>query len=225
LDGKGQAIPLWEAPPGAADPTSGWATGTLMRTQAAFRVPATLPDGRYRLIAGLFRASDGARLKTLTGADYVAAGDIVVRGRHHDLTPPQPTHPSDVRFGDVARLLDYDLASPVTGVAPGGTLDLTFHWQGLAFTERPYTVFVHLLDEAGNVKGYGDGEPGDGAYPTTGWLPGEYLADLHTVTVAPDASPGAYRLAVGLYDPTTGQRLKTSDGLDQVVLDAPITVR
>jgi hypothetical protein len=110
-------------------------------------------------------------------------------------------------------------------VAPGGTLDLTLHWQALASADRAYTVFVHLLDEAGNVKGYGDSEPGSGAYPTTGWLPGEYLADLHTVTIAPDALPGAYRIAVGLYDPATGERLKTPDGADQMVLETPIEVR
>ncbi len=225
LDGKGNAIPLWETPPGAAYSTSGWAPGTLIRTQAAFRVPAALPDGRHRLIAGLFRASDGVRLETSSGTDYVSVGDITVRGRQHDLTPPQPQHPTDMRFGDVARLLDYDLAIPVAGVAPGGTLDLTLHWQALASADRAYTVFVHLLDEAGTVKGYGDSEPGGGAYPTTGWLPGEYLADAHTVIIAPDAPPGAYRLAVGLYDPGTGERLKTPDGADQVVLETPVRVR
>ena len=74
LDSSGKAIPLWEAPPGAAYPTSRWAPGTLMRTQAAFRIPAALSDGRYRLIAGLFRPSEGARLKTPRGADYVSLG-------------------------------------------------------------------------------------------------------------------------------------------------------
>jgi hypothetical protein len=225
LDGKGEAIPLWEAPPGAAYPTNRWSPGTLMRTQAAFRVPAVLPDGRYRLIAGLFRASDGARLATPSGADFVSVGDITVRGRQHNLTPPQSQHPADSRFGDVARLLDYDLATPIAGATPGDTLDLTLHWQALASADRAYTVFVHLLDEAGTVKGYGDSEPGGGAYPTTGWLPGEYLADPHIVTIAPDAPAGIYRLAVGLYDPATGERLKTPDGADQVVLETSVRVR
>ena len=116
-------------------------------------------------------------------------GDITVRGRQHDLTPPQPQHPADVTFGNVARLIGYDLATPITGRGPGGTLDLTLHWQALAPSDRAYTVFVHLLDEAGNFKGYGDSEPGGGAYPTTGWLAGEYLADRHTITIAPDVPP------------------------------------
>ena len=81
--------------------------------------------------------------------------------------------------------------------SPGSALALTLHWQALAAADRPYTVFVHLVDEAGAVRGYGDAEPGGGAYATTGWLAGEYLADGHTITIAADAPAGTYRLVVG----------------------------
>jgi uncharacterized membrane protein len=223
LGEDGAPVALWEAPPGAAYPTSQWAPGTLMRTQAEFRIPTSVPDGRYRLIAGLFHAGDKALLRTAAGADHLSLGTLRVRGRAHDLTPPQPQYPADATFSDIAHLIGYDLTSAET--RPGGTVDLTLHWQALTSTDRPYTVFVHLLDEAGNVKGYGDSEPGGGAYPTTGWLPGEYLADQHMLTLAPDAPAGSYRLAVGLYDPVTGERLKTPDGADQVVLETPLVVR
>ena len=223
LGEDGAPVALWEAPPGAAYPTSQWTDGTLMRTQASFRIPASVPDDRYRLIAGLFRADDKTLLRTAAGADRIPLGTVTVRGRPHDMTPPQPQHRADASFGDVARLIGYDLAS--AEMRPGGALDLTLHWQALASTDRTYAVFVHVLDEAGIVKGYGDSEPGGGASPTTGWLPGEYLADRHTVTLAPDAPAGTYRLAVGLYDPVTGERLKTPDGADQVVLETPVVVR
>ncbi len=123
------------------------------------------------------------------------------------MQPPQPEHPLDATLGEVARLVGYDLGDEA--VTPGGTLPLTLHWQALGATDRPYTVFVHLVDEAGNIRGYGDGEPGGGQFPTTGWLAGEYLADAHTVNIAADAPPGMYRLEVGLYDPATGARLLT----------------
>ena len=223
LGEDGAPVALWEAPPGASYPTSQWTDGTLMRTQAGFRIPASVPDGRYRLIAGLFRAGDKTLLRTAAGADQIPLGTVTVRGRPHDMTPPEPQYLTDATYGDAARLAGYDLAS--AEMRPGGALDLTLHWQALASTDRPYTVFVHLLDEAGTVKGYGDSEPGGGAYPTTGWLPGEYLADRHTVTLAPDAPAGTYRLAVGLYDPVTGERLKTPDGADQVVLETPVVVK
>jgi uncharacterized membrane protein len=223
LGKDGSPVALWEAPPGAGYPTSQWAGGTLMRTQAELRIPASVPDGRYRLIAGLFRAGDKAVLHTATGADHLDLGDVTVRGRPHDRTTPQPQHPADAIFGSVARLVGYDLAS--AEAQPGGALDLTLHWQALASTDRPYTVFVHLLDEAGAVRGFGDSEPGGGACPTTGWLPGEFLADRHTVTLSPDAPTGTYRLAVGLYDPATGERLKMPDGADQVVLETPVQIK
>ena len=138
---------LWEAPPGAAYPTSQWASGTLMRTQADFRIPASVPDGRYRLIVGLFRAGDKTLLRTAAGADHLALGTVTARGRPHEMTPPHPQHPTDATLGDVARLIGYDLASVET--QPGGALDLTLHWQALTSTDRPYTAFVHLVDEAG----------------------------------------------------------------------------
>jgi hypothetical protein len=42
--------------------------------------------------------------------------------------------------------------------------------------------------------------------------------------VNPDAPPGTYRLAIGMYDPATGQRLTTPDGADQIVLDTEVQV-
>ncbi len=218
LDRWGGVAAGWEAPPGAAYGTSRWAPGILIRTQAAFRPPATLPDGRYRLIAGLFRASDKARLHTTAGADHVSLGTVTVVGRVHDMTPPKPQHAADGRLGAFARLIGYDLTLPEGGLAPGSAFPLTLYWQATGTTDRGYTVFVHLLDETGATRGYGDSEPGQGQFPTASWLPGEYLTDRHEVSVSPDAAPGRYRLAVGLYDPTTGQRLTTPDGADRVVL-------
>jgi hypothetical protein len=54
---------------------------------------------------------------------------------------------------------------------------------------------------------------------------GEYLADEHTMTIAPAAPEGRYRLAVGLYDPMTGARQMTADGEDHVLLDETIVLR
>ncbi|MGQ9491745.1 MAG: glycosyltransferase family 39 protein [Anaerolineae bacterium] len=225
LGHDGAPVALWEAPAGAAYPTSAWRPGTLMRTQAALRVPPSVPDGRYRLIAGLFQADDKIRLPTAAGAEHLALGEVAVRGRPHRMTPPQAAHPADFAFGSVARLVGYDLTVPADGMAPGASFQLVLHWQALSAADRPYAVFVHLLDEAGAVRGYGDAEPGNGAFPTPGWLTGEYLADVHRVQIGADAPSGVYRLAIGFYDPATGERLKTPEGADQVLLAETVTVR
>ncbi|MGC8782346.1 MAG: hypothetical protein ACP5UQ_15910, partial [Anaerolineae bacterium] len=108
------------------------------------------------------------------------------------------------------------LAAGEGGFRPGAAIPLTLYWQAAAATERPLTVFVHLVDEAGEIRGYGDGEPGGGRLPTTSWLAGEYLADPHTVNVSASAPAGTYRLRIGLYDPATGQRLQTPEGKEHV---------
>ncbi len=218
LDAAGQVASGWEAPPGGAAATSAWQSGTLIRTQAAVRPRADLPDGRYQLIAGLFRASDKARLRTSAGADHVVLGEVTVRGRPHVRTAPQPQQPADAAFGQVGRLAGYNLTVPSGGIQPGTAIPLTLYWQASSATERPFTVYVHLVDTAGVIRGYGDGEPGDGSLPTTSWLPGEYLTDQHQVSVSTDAADGVYRLQIGLYDPTTGQRLLTQEGQDHVEL-------
>lgn len=222
LGRDGSLAANWEAPPGAAYPTSAWTDGTLIRTQAFFRAPATLADGRYPLIAGLFRGADGTRLLTADGADHITLAQVTVLGRAHEMAAPQPKFTADVQFGDLARLAGYDL--PVQEVVPGGSFDLTLYWQALAATERPYSVFVHLLDGRGEIRGYGDSEPGSGAYPTPGWLAGEYLADVHTVNVQADAAAGEYRVALGFYDPGTGKRLTLPDGADRLLLEETVRV-
>ncbi len=224
LDANGQVASGWEAPPGAAYATSAWPSGALIRTQATLRPRAELPDGRYPLIAGLFRSADKARLRTAASADHVVLGHITVRGRPHDFTPPQPQREADVLFAPAGRLIGYDLAAGAGDIRPGAAISLTLYWQATAATERPLTVFVHLVDERGEIRGYGDGEPAGGRLPTTSWLAGEYLTDPHMVSVDATAPAGAYRLRIGLYDAATGQRLLTPEGKDHVEV-GPISVR
>jgi 4-amino-4-deoxy-L-arabinose transferase-like glycosyltransferase len=212
LGRDGAPVAGWEAAPGASHPTAEWPAGTLMRTQATIRFPAGTPDGRYPLIAGLYNPATGARLRTERGAEQVSLGNLTVKGRGHNMNAPAPQTATDMSFGQIARLVGYDQSE-----AANGALAVTLHWQALGASDRPLTVFVHLLDEQGEIAGYGDGEPGAGAYPTTGWLAGEYLSDTHTVTIP--TSPAKLRLAVGLYDPATGERLLTGDGQDQFVLE------
>jgi hypothetical protein len=133
-------------------------------------------------------------------------------------------HATDVSLGSSAHLLGYDLAAPEGGYQPGSSFGLTLYWQARQSSERPYAVFVHLLDEGGTVRGFGDAQPGNGQFPTTGWLPGEYLRDGHQITIDADAPPGTYRLVAGMYDPASGQRLTTPAGQDQIVLDEKLPI-
>jgi hypothetical protein len=76
-------------------------------------------------------------------------------------------------------------------------------WQSLGETDRSYTAFVHLLNDAGQVVAQDDHLPLQGRRPTNSWLPGEIIVDQHTLPLPTDLPPGRYRLEFGLYDANT----------------------
>ena len=84
---------------------------------------------------------------------------------------------------------------------------LTLYWQAIATPQSDYTVFVHLLDSAGQLAGQADGPPAAGAYPTSLWEPGEIIVDRHQLP----AGLQYESINIGLYRTDTGQRL-TADG-------------
>src|SRR5690606_13021717 len=90
--------------------------------------------------------------------------------------------------------------------------------------DRPYTVFLQLLDEQGLVVAGRDNQPYTGLYPTSLWSPGEIIVDTFLLPL-PEAglSPGSYRLITGFYEVNTGQRLPVTlpaEGRDWVELAA-----
>ena len=104
-----------------------------------------------------------------------------------------------------AALQGYNLEE--TAVGPGETLHLELVWQALETAPQSYRVFVHLLDGDGNLVTQSDAVPDNWTRPTTGWVPGEYIRDRHTLAVPPDAPFPPYRLRLGWYDAATGTRL------------------
>jgi hypothetical protein len=145
-------------------------------------------------------------------------GTVEVKGRARSFTPPPIEHPLEFRWGEVVRLLGYDLEP--TEVESGGSLHLTLYWQALATMEASYTVFIHLLDEEGGLQGQRDSIPGGGSLPTTGWVIGEVITDRYDIPIAANGPPGRYRLLVGMYEPTSGKRLPVYDGAGNGVGDS-----
>jgi hypothetical protein len=116
-------------------------------------------------------------------------------------------------------------------VAPGGVLRMTLYWQALKEMDVPYTVFVHVLGPDGQAVAGHDGQPMNGTRPTTGWVPGEYIADAHDVKIPGELPPGDYVIEVGLYDAGVSHlpRLLILDDEGQVETDrvifGPVQVR
>ncbi len=103
---------------------------------------------------------------------------------------------------------------------------LTLLWESLQPITTDYQVFVHLLDASGNKLAQRDGQPVQWMRPTSTWKPGEEIADRYGLLLPQDLAQGRYTLAVGLYDPVTGQRLPVSAGPASYAIElGPVEVR
>jgi hypothetical protein len=90
---------------------------------------------------------------------------------------------------------------------PNRRVALTLYWHSPRSVTANFKVFVHLIADDNSVLVQNDSEPAHGGRPTTGWVPGEFITDGHVINVASQVAPDACRLEVGLYDPTSGQRV------------------
>ena len=215
LDDQGKVVAGTEGPPIPWHPTTAWQTDIPLHSQHRLRLPADLTPGRYTLIAGLFDPATGERLRW-GQQDNLRLGEIATEGREHSFAAVSPQHPLDLTLEGGHRLLGYDL---IAGEGPGSPVNLVLYWAPAGATDLRYSTFVHLLDPDGVILAQSDGEPAAGQLPTTAWITGEIVADPHSLAIPPDASPGTYRLAVGLYHPATGQRLPFVDANGAVISD------
>ncbi len=116
----------------------------------------------------------------------------------------EPARMSGATFDSRFRLLGFNAPE---SAAAGDAFPITLYWEAAAPDGRDYTVFIHLLNEAGELVAQSDGQPGAGTYPTSIWAGGERVVDEHVLTLSPDLAAGEYTLLVGLYDRESGMRL------------------
>jgi hypothetical protein len=178
-------------------PTSRWELDSYVRDVHRFELPHDLPPVRYTIRVGLYDPTTGQGL-----GEPIALRELQV-------LPAQPTRPSQianrvqVHFGEQIELLGYELAAERTPT-------LTLYWRATEPVEQDYTVFVHMLDEHGELQDQRDGPPLQGMYPTSAWWPGQIIADQRDLPPL----PGNGRILVGLYELASLDRLPAygSDG-------------
>ncbi len=126
-----------------------------------------------------------------------------------------------VQFGDVAQVLAVDLRTDT--LQPGEPLFVTVVWKPLRPTERPWAVYVHVIDETGVLVAQRDTWPGLSRAPTTHWRPDQPFADTYRVDLPETTyAPNRATVYVGLYDAELG-RLPVL-GADQVSEDEGMRV-
>ncbi len=212
-----------------------WPVGTTGITSFEIRIDPEAPTGAYWMHAAIYtlpdeRSQDSSNLPIFDAlgndsGQHLSLGPIKVHGR-----PPaegaeglvsNPSAPKTVqltRFADQIDLLGYSLNT--NRLVPGKSLELILLWSPRGRPSRDYTIFVHLLDSAGQIRGQTDSPPASGRYPTSVWDAGEMIADSRNIPLAPDLPAGEYRMTIGLYDPETGQRIQTVDETGKMTGDS-----
>ncbi|MDJ0755100.1 MAG: hypothetical protein QNJ45_16380 [Ardenticatenaceae bacterium] len=178
------------------------AAGDRLRSDQLFRLPASIPAGTLTW-------------QIVWEASAITTTQLNITPLERTFETPKVDITTDLTFGTFARLIglsNIQPPSPNTQHPTPITQSLTLIWQSLNETSTSYRVFVHLVDEAGEIVAQSDGEPAGWSRPTTGWLPPEYIIDEHTLTLPENLPDGTYRLRIGLYNPQTGERVLSEEG-------------
>ena len=134
---------------------------------------------------------------------------------HGEGSPEDYVRRPGTQLGDRIRLLAYRVES--RGVAAGDSLTVSLFWQSDGVIAEDYHVFVHLIDENGQLVAQHDSVPNNGERPTWAWLDDEVILDVHTVDTDPSLPPGPYSLSAGMYDFATGVRLSAVNSAGELL--------
>ena len=180
----------WSAErPIATQPRATWQAGQRWRAETVLRLPAHLPTGNYEWEAAV-------------AGQTIPLHPFAITAPERAFAPPPSGYPLEAAVGEVATLLGANLSEAE------GQLQVELIWRAEQEMSTSYHVFVHLLAVGGDGQplAQADGEPSGWARPTTGWLPPEIIRDRHTISLPRPWGEGLV-LAVGLYDPETGERV------------------
>jgi 4-amino-4-deoxy-L-arabinose transferase-like glycosyltransferase len=190
LRGEGGERVLTERRAADLDPNADWREGELQRDVRRL-APSRADAGRWQIVVRV-------------GASERILGAIEIAAPAARFEAPTPQRPLDAEFLGTARLLGLDVAGD----------RITLYWRPLGPAEANLAVFVHVLGPYGAILTQHDGQPAGGARPTRGWIADEIVADEHPLRPPPAWSA----LAIGLYDPATGQRVPLTTGADHVLV-------
>jgi 4-amino-4-deoxy-L-arabinose transferase-like glycosyltransferase len=111
---------------------------------------------------------------------------------------------TNVEFGSLFRLRGYDIHWDERN----GVVTVTLYWEALQRLDFDYSVFVHLIDESGQIITQKDHAPGyERNYPPTVWLPGDIIEDPHQLKIPQQWPKSARRFRIGVYNWATGEQL------------------
>jgi hypothetical protein len=187
LNENNEIVQSWQIPPVMSTyPPAQWEPAEQLRGQHLLRLAAGLDSGRYQF-----------------QLEQIDLGTIIINAPDRLFSPPDFETAVNATFSSQIQLTGY------TTETDNNNLNVTLIWQTITELPTSYRVFVHLVDESGQIITQSDGEPANWTRPTTGWTPGEYIIDPHHLTLPDSTLRPNTTLRIGLYDPATNIRLLT----------------
>jgi 4-amino-4-deoxy-L-arabinose transferase-like glycosyltransferase len=204
-------------------PTNEWQPGQIWRdVYHVYADEGAVAPARLLVQVSLYDSESGTVLPAY-GPDGIPIELLTVGDARLEAPSARrfaPAVPLEIALSDGVVLAGYSLEPPAA--APGATMAIRLYWRATAVPTADYTVFVHLLDETGQQVGGADGLPVGGYYPTSWWLPGGWIEDVHLLSLPAELPAGEYRLATGLYEPSSGIRMQRVDGGDTIEWTLPV---
>jgi hypothetical protein len=220
LDTAGDIHQREEFPLSTVWPTSQWSADSLAWGYYPLQVSSSIPLGEYTVRLALLDVETG-RIE----GKSMPLQPVRIQSEICDLAEVPEATDLNAVYGNQLRLQEYEAERR------GSHQNLTLYWRAEQRMDTDYKVFVHISNPATGIPvAQVDAMPHQNAYPTTFWWPGETVKDVISIALD-DVPAGHYGIAIGVYDPSNGERLplvnsqgqSISDG--RLVLDETVEVR
>ena len=193
LDDSSSSVPFTAFSKGVS-----WREGDLSRVSVHLPIPADILPGQYSW-----------QIECPGAAPVSSPEDLIIEQGVQRLLKEK----LQLSYGDLIELEGY------RWWYEGGDLHLVLEWLSLAEINQDYKVFVHLLDQSGAIVRQNDYIHCKGECPTGQWAIGQRISDESILPLA-GLPEREYRVAFGLYNGDTNQRLETRDSAGRVIPEA-----
>jgi 4-amino-4-deoxy-L-arabinose transferase-like glycosyltransferase len=177
--------------------TEEWQAGTILGEIVSIRLDGEIPQARSGQIRlGVWYRDDADSLVNVPMAN--GDNDLLLQrlAVFNPLRPPEAPNlpPSHIIFGETIALLGYSIPERAQ---TGETISLSFYWEALHKIPSNYSLFLHVVDESGEIAAQGDNNPVLPLF-TSNWIPNYPLLGELPLTMPTVA--GTYEIYGGLYN-------------------------
>ena len=186
-------------------PTSIWKPHRPVPITYSLPLNGSLGPGAYRLVSGAY-PTNGERLSASGPIEHTLTYSATIAWiKVPQLNVPEHLSP-DARNYEAVIADTFSLIEAEVNAVEGG-LEIRLLWESLV--ERPIldaTIFVHAINEQGDLVAQNDSRPWNGEYPTFIWSEGERVITTHVIQTK-EVSGAVRGLNVGMYTLPDAERL------------------